>query len=127
MELSENLKLRLDTLSGDTNQDRLARGADAAVETGPNDEAESQMRKALGLLGESPRSRQEPERQDHSSRTAGFNGGLHRRRFVQDGDVPATFADVEDLQRDVGYAPKTPIETGIARFVAWYRDYYGEA
>ena len=46
---------------------------------------------------------------------------------LQDGDVPATFADVEDLQRDVGYAPKTPIETGIARFVAWYRDYYGEA
>ncbi len=46
---------------------------------------------------------------------------------LQDGDVPATFADVEDLQRDVGYAPKTPIETGIERFVAWYRDYYGEA
>lgn len=46
---------------------------------------------------------------------------------LQDGDVPATFADVEDLRRDVGYAPKTPIETGIARFVAWYRDYYGVA
>ncbi|MFN5746126.1 MAG: NAD-dependent epimerase [Methylococcaceae bacterium] len=46
---------------------------------------------------------------------------------LQDGDVPATFADVEDLWRDVGYAPKTSIETGIARFVAWYRDYYGVA
>ena len=45
---------------------------------------------------------------------------------LQEGDVPATFADVEDLHRDVGYAPKTPIEAGIARFVAWYRDYYGE-
>jgi UDP-glucuronate 4-epimerase len=44
---------------------------------------------------------------------------------MQDGDVPATFADVDDLMRDVGYAPKTPIETGIARFVEWYRDYYG--
>lgn len=44
---------------------------------------------------------------------------------MQDGDVPATYADVDDLMRDVGYAPKTPIETGIANFVAWYREYYG--
>ncbi|BBL76345.1 NAD-dependent epimerase [Methylomagnum ishizawai] len=44
---------------------------------------------------------------------------------MQDGDVPATYADVADLARDVGYAPATPIETGIARFVAWYKDYYG--
>jgi UDP-glucuronate 4-epimerase len=43
---------------------------------------------------------------------------------MQKGDVPATYADVDDLMRDVGYAPKTSIETGIARFVAWYRDYY---
>ena len=46
---------------------------------------------------------------------------------MQQGDVPATYADVDDLMRDVGYAPKTPIETGIARFVAWYKDYYGHA
>jgi UDP-glucuronate 4-epimerase len=45
---------------------------------------------------------------------------------MQDGDVPATFADVDDLMRDVGYAPRTSIETGIARFVDWYRDYYRE-
>lgn len=44
---------------------------------------------------------------------------------MQDGDVPATYADVSDLMADVGYAPRTPIETGIARFVHWYRDYYG--
>ncbi|MGZ8217823.1 NAD-dependent epimerase [Methylomagnum sp.] len=44
---------------------------------------------------------------------------------MQDGDVPATYADVDDLMRDVGYAPATPIETGIANFVAWYKDYYG--
>ncbi len=44
---------------------------------------------------------------------------------LQPGDVPDTFADVSALQRDVGYAPSTPVETGIARFVAWYRDYYG--
>lgn len=44
---------------------------------------------------------------------------------LQPGDVPATFADVEALVRDVGFAPKTPIETGVRNFVAWYRDYYG--
>jgi UDP-glucuronate 4-epimerase len=46
---------------------------------------------------------------------------------MQDGDVPATFADVDDLRRDVGYAPKTSIETGVARFVEWYKGYYGHA
>lgn len=44
---------------------------------------------------------------------------------MQPGDVPATFADVEDLARDVGFAPSTPIEEGVERFVRWYRDYYG--
>ncbi|MGI2324828.1 MULTISPECIES: NAD-dependent epimerase [Methylococcus] len=44
---------------------------------------------------------------------------------MQDGDVPDTYADVDDLMRDTGYRPATPIETGIARFVEWYRDYYG--
>lgn len=44
---------------------------------------------------------------------------------LQPGDVPETYADVADLQCDVGYAPSTPIETGIARFVEWYREYYG--
>ena len=44
---------------------------------------------------------------------------------MQPGDVPATFADVDDLVADVGFAPATPIEDGIARFVKWYRDYYG--
>ena len=44
---------------------------------------------------------------------------------MQPGDVPATWADVQDLVRDVGYQPDTPVEEGVARFVAWYRDYYG--
>jgi UDP-glucuronate 4-epimerase len=43
---------------------------------------------------------------------------------MQPGDVPATYADVEALVQDVGFAPKTPIEVGVANFVAWYRDYY---
>jgi UDP-glucuronate 4-epimerase len=44
---------------------------------------------------------------------------------LQDGDVPATYADVEDLARDVGFRPATPIEMGISHFVDWYREYYG--
>ncbi len=43
---------------------------------------------------------------------------------MQPGDVPATCANVDDLGRDVGFRPATPIETGIARFVAWYREFY---
>jgi UDP-glucuronate 4-epimerase len=45
---------------------------------------------------------------------------------MQPGDVPATYADVDDLMNDVGFKPATPIETGIERFIAWYREYYGE-
>ncbi|MBK6846044.1 MAG: NAD-dependent epimerase [Proteobacteria bacterium] len=44
---------------------------------------------------------------------------------LQDGDVPETCADVEDLMRDVEYHPSTPVSEGIARFVAWYREFYG--
>ena len=43
---------------------------------------------------------------------------------MQPGDVPETFADVDDLIRDVGFAPATPIETGIEHFVEWYRQYH---
>ena len=44
---------------------------------------------------------------------------------LQPGDVPDTCADVEALVRDTGYSPSTPIETGVGRFVDWYRTYYG--
>jgi UDP-glucuronate 4-epimerase len=43
---------------------------------------------------------------------------------MQPGDVTETFADVGDLMRDVGFAPQTSIEDGIADFVAWYRGHY---
>ena len=43
---------------------------------------------------------------------------------MQLGDVPATFADVDDLISDVGFKPSTPIELGIERFVRWYREYH---
>ncbi|MGD0731281.1 MAG: NAD-dependent epimerase [Terracidiphilus sp.] len=45
---------------------------------------------------------------------------------MQPGDVPATYADVDDLKRDIGFSPATPIEVGIHRFVEWYKGYYGK-
>ena len=113
MELSENLKLRLDTQSGETQQDRLARAPDPGTsgDSGPADAAESQMRKALGLLGESPRHRQETDRMDQPARMGdrfgGASGGLHRRRFVQDGDIPVTV-----LRRDQGH--EQPVYRSVA-------------
>jgi len=44
---------------------------------------------------------------------------------MQAGDVPATYADVQDLMQDVGFKPSTPLQEGIGKFVAWYKDYYG--
>ena len=43
---------------------------------------------------------------------------------MQPGDVLETFADVEDLTRDTGFAPSTPIALGVRNFVTWYRDYF---
>ncbi|MBY0488285.1 MAG: NAD-dependent epimerase [Gemmatimonadaceae bacterium] len=43
---------------------------------------------------------------------------------LQAGDVPATYANVDALVEDVGFQPATPIETGVARFVNWYKEYY---
>jgi UDP-glucuronate 4-epimerase len=44
---------------------------------------------------------------------------------MQPGDVPATYADVDDLMKDVQFKPSTPLATGIGRFVEWYKEYYG--
>jgi UDP-glucuronate 4-epimerase len=43
---------------------------------------------------------------------------------MQPGDVPATYADVSELTAWTGFSPSTAIDDGVARFVAWYRDYY---
>jgi len=53
-------------------------------------------------------------------------GKTARKNFLplQDGDVPATFANVDDLIRDIGFKPSTRIEDGIRNFVDWYREYY---
>jgi UDP-glucuronate 4-epimerase len=46
---------------------------------------------------------------------------------MQPGDVVATYADVDDLMADVGFKPATPIETGIERFVKWFKEFYGHS
>lgn len=43
---------------------------------------------------------------------------------IQPGDVPATYADIDDLKKDVGFKPSTPLAAGIAEFVKWYTSYY---
>jgi UDP-glucuronate 4-epimerase len=43
---------------------------------------------------------------------------------MQDGDVPATYADITDLQQAVGFKPATPVELGVTNFVNWYQNYY---
>ena len=43
---------------------------------------------------------------------------------MQPGDVPATYADIGDSIRDLGFAPTTPISVGIPRFIAWFKEYY---
>jgi UDP-glucuronate 4-epimerase len=51
-------------------------------------------------------------------------GALKELLPMQPGDVEATYADVTDLERDIGFRPSTAIEEGIARFAKWYREYH---
>lgn len=44
---------------------------------------------------------------------------------MQDGDVVATYADIEELTRAIGFKPSTPLKEGIGKFVAWYKEYHG--
>jgi len=97
--LSENTKLRIDPLAG-LGPRQLSNPVSPASDhpvsgheepAGQVDEAESAMRRALGLLGEPSRHRSEPDRVETPQRMPDrFGTGLHRRRFVQDGDVPVT-------------------------------------
>ena len=43
---------------------------------------------------------------------------------LQAGDVLATYADISELKRDVGFEPRTPLAEGIAQWAAWYREYH---
>lgn len=49
---------------------------------------------------------------------------VKRYMDLQPGDVPATFADIDDLISDIGFKPSTPLSVGIPKFVEWYRSYY---
>ena len=46
---------------------------------------------------------------------------------IQPGDVPATYADIDDLMRDVGFKPQTPLAEGIGKFIDWYKTYYNHS
>ena len=50
---------------------------------------------------------------------------IRNPRPMQPGDVPATYASIDRLRQATGFVPKTSLEDGLARFVAWYRDYHG--
>ena len=50
---------------------------------------------------------------------------IREMRPMQDGDVPATCADISEIRRDLGFQPTTAIAQGVPAFVAWYRDYHG--
>ena len=54
-------------------------------------------------------------------------GKTAEKRFLdmQPGDVPSTFANIDALRDAVGFVPATPLADGVARFVAWYREFYG--
>jgi UDP-glucuronate 4-epimerase len=54
-------------------------------------------------------------------------GRMAEKNFLpmQPGDVLATYADVDDLTKDIGFAPSTPLDEGVAKLVEWYRAYYG--
>jgi hypothetical protein len=88
--LSENIKLRFDPSSGRVG---MAAQESSSTDQPQIDDAEAQMRRALGLDGEQPRPRHEPDRQDMTPRPTErfggnpFNASTHRRRFAQDGDV----------------------------------------
>jgi len=55
-------------------------------------------------------------------------GKVAKKQYMdlQAGDVPATYADVDDLINDVGFKPSTPLATGIQNFIDWYRNYYAQ-
>ena len=80
------------------------------------DEDEAQMRRALGLYGDTPRPRPDNDRQEPAQRSSpgGFLGGVHRRRFVQDGDVPVTVVRRESPEA----APAGPTSSRLQRVEA---------
>jgi hypothetical protein len=86
----------------------------------PMDDAEQQMRRALGLYGDAPRPRPESERSEPAQRAGGgFMQGVHRRRFVQDGEVPVTVVrrDIPDAAHP-GSGQAAPTSSRLQRVEA---------
>lgn len=100
---------------GESVQEKVGRQSDQTAPSDTNivsnsviDDVESQMRKALAQMGESPRHRQDSDRMESPSRLGlgdRFGGGLHRRRFVQDGDVPVTVVRRDQQHESLGHRP----------------------
>jgi len=84
------------------------------------DDAEQAMRRALGLYGDSPRPRPEGDRQEPAQRGGGVMQGVHRRRFVQDGEVPVTVVrrDAPDATHAAGSGPSGPTSSRLQRVEA---------
>lgn len=54
-----------------------------------------------------------------------FDFEAHKKLVpMQPGDVPVTYADVSELERDFGFVPKVDLRTGLRRFAEWYKEYY---
>ncbi|OGR06418.1 MAG: capsular biosynthesis protein CpsI [Deltaproteobacteria bacterium RIFOXYD12_FULL_53_23] len=97
--------------------------ADPAFRTDQPDPATSYCPYRIYNLGNN-----QPEELLHFIETLeGLLGKKAVREYLpmQAGDVPATYADVDDLSRDVGFKPSTSLAEGLSRFVTWYRAYYG--
>jgi hypothetical protein len=94
--------------------------AQSSTTAAPMDDAEQQMRRALGLYGDTPRPRPDNERSEPGSRPGpGFMQGAHRRRFVQDGEVPVTVVrrDAPDAAH-TGAGPAAPTSSRLQRVEA---------
>ena len=63
----------------------------------------------------------------HQIETALGKKAIREYLDIQPGDVPTTYADVDDLITDVGFKPSTPLSEGISQFIEWYQTYYGTA
>ena len=110
--LSEQSKPRVDQGS------RMSLPQDQS-QAAPLDDAEAQMRRALGLYGDTSRQRPEGERTEPGQRMGGggFMGGMHRRRFVQDGEVPVTVVR-RDSQESTATAQAGPTSSRLQRVEA---------
>jgi hypothetical protein len=111
--LSENTKLRFDPHQGKIG---LSSDSAPAGESTQMEDTEAQMRRALGLYGDAPRQRIEPERSEGPQRTMDrYAPNGHRRRFVQDGDVPVTIVRRDGITDPLTTRPAAQIPPSQSR------------